>query len=260
MGAHRRNRARALALACAASVVAAGCGGGDRQDKDEPRGEFPVEVVSATFPADQKLAKDSKMEIVVRNAGSKKIPVISVTVECPGQQDKAGDDDRSGGSGGSPSGSGSQGGGFNYRTSFPGVADASRPQFVVNTIPTRTPRNYDRGRLDPLERSSSYVSTFPLGELEPNKEARFLWDVTAVKSGPYKICWKVNAGLDGRAKAVPAAGKPVSGAFTGTVSNVAPDARIGEDGRTVVESEPAEGEDEDQGADGSAPGGDTGSP
>jgi hypothetical protein len=220
-----------LALVCAASLTAAGCGGGSRQDEDEPEGEFPVQVVSATFPKDQKLAKDSKMRIVVRNAGDEEIPVISVTVECPRQPEQG---QRSAGSGGSPSGAGQQGGGFNYRTTFPGVADPSRPQFVVNTIPTRTPRNYDRGRLDPLERSSSYVSTFPLGKLAPNREATFPWDVTAVTAGPYKICWRVNAGLDGKAKAVPSGG-PINGQFTGTVSDRAPDARIGDDGRTIIE-------------------------
>jgi hypothetical protein len=226
-----------LALAGATSLIVAGCGGGSRQDEDEPEGNFPVEVVNATFPEEQKLAKDSKMEIVVRNAGKKEIPVISVTVECPGQRGRSDADNRSGGSGGSPSGAGGQGGGFNYRTTFPGVADPSRPQFVVNTIPTATPRNYDRGRLDPLERSSAYVSTFPLGKLPAGKGATFTWDVTAVKAGPYRICWKVNAGLDGKAKAV-ASGGPISGEFKGTVSAVAPDARIAEDGRTVIESEP----------------------
>jgi hypothetical protein len=228
-----------VALACAMSVFAVGCGGGDRQDEDEPDGNFPVEVVDTSFPKEQKLAKDSKMRIVVRNAGDEEIPVISVTVECPGQP--APDDDaanRSSGSGGSPSGAGSQGGGFNYRSTFPGVADPSRPQFVVNTIPTRTPRNYDRGRLDPLERSSAYVSTYPLGKLAPNREATFVWDVTAVKSGPYRICWRVNAGLDGKAKATPFQNTPIQGEFTGTVSDVAPDARIGDDGRTIIESEP----------------------
>jgi hypothetical protein len=214
----------------AAALLAAGCGSGDRQDEDEPEGEFPLEVMSATFPEEQKLAKDSKMEIVVRNAGSKEVPEISITVECPGQKRAP----RSQGSGGSPSGAGSQGGGFNYRTSFPGVADPSRPQFVVNTIPTRTPRNYDRGRLDPLERSSAYVSTFPLGALAPNREAKFVWDVTAVKAGPYRICWKVNAGLDGKAKAI-AQGGPIRGEFKGTVSDRAPDARIADDGRTIIE-------------------------
>jgi hypothetical protein len=218
----------------AVAVFAVGCGSGDRQDEDEPKGSFPVEVVSATFPAKQKLAKNSKMEIVVRNAGNKEVPIISVTVECPGGPPPK----RSQGSGGSPSGTGSQGGGFNYRTSFPGVADPARPQFVVNTIPTRTPRNYDRGRLDPLERSSAYVSTFPLGPLAVNREAKFMWDVTAVKSGPYRICWKVNAGLDGKAKAV-AQGGPIQGEFQGVIDDKAPQAKIGADGHTVVE-EPAE--------------------
>jgi hypothetical protein len=230
-----------LALASAAALVVAGCGGGSRQDEDEPEGEFRVQVLNAQFPKDQKLAKDSKMQIVVRNADTKEIPVISVTVECPGQKGREDQNDRSAGSGGSPSGAGSQGGGFNYRTTFPGVADPSRPQFVVNTIPTRTPRNYDRGRLDPLERSSSYVSTFPLGKLAPDRTATFTWDVTAVRAGPYRICWRVNAGLDGKAKAVPAAGDPLAGEFKGTVSDVAPDARIADDGRTVIESEPDDG-------------------
>jgi hypothetical protein len=225
-----------LALVCAASFVASGCGGGTRQDADEPKGTYPVEVLSAAFPKDQKLAKDSKMTIVVRNAGSKEIPIVSVTVQCPGQPHKnSGQATNSGGSGGSASGAGSQGGGFDYRTTFPGVADPSRPQFVVNTVPTRTPRNYDRGRLDPLERSSSYVSTYPLGKLAPNRRAAFTWDVTAVRAGPYKICWQVNAGLDGRAKATAFQGKPIVGQFTGLVSAKAPDASIGPDGHTVVE-------------------------
>ena len=241
---------------CAVPLGVAGCGGGDRQDEDEPKGNFPVEVVSASFPKEQKLAKDSKMEIVVRNAGQKEIPVISVTVRCPGADDAP----PTGGSGGSASGSGGRGDSFSYRTTFPGVADPSRPQFVVNTIPTRTPRNYDRGRLDPLERSSSYVSTYPLGKLAANKEVRFVWDVTAVKAGPYKICWRVNAGLDGKAKAVPAAGGQITGEFAGTVSDVAPDARIGSDGRTIIESEPEPGDREDKGASGGVPGGDTGAP
>jgi hypothetical protein len=85
------------------------------------------------------------------------------------------------------------------------------------------------------------VSTFPLGKLKPEQEASFVWDVTAVRAGPYRICWRVNAGLDGKAKAVAAAGDSLTGEFKGTVSDVAPDARIADDGRTVIESEPDDG-------------------
>src|SRR5512134_3222939 len=37
-------------LAAAPAVGAAACGGGGRQDADEPEGEFPVEIVAAEFP------------------------------------------------------------------------------------------------------------------------------------------------------------------------------------------------------------------
>jgi hypothetical protein len=149
-------------------------------------------------------------------------------VKCPGVSE--------GGSGGSASGIGGAGGGFAYKTTQPGVADPARPRFVVNTIPTRTPRNYDRGRLDPLERSSNFVDTFSLGSLNPGRTVSFKWNVTAVKSGAFKVCYRVNAGLYGKAVAVPSsAGEPIAGAFTGTVAQTPPQAHIGPDGHTVVE-------------------------
>jgi hypothetical protein len=205
-----------------------GCGQGERQDKDEPSGEYPVEIVSASFPGQQRLATTSNMEIVVRNPGPKRIPVVSITVKCPERS--------AGGSGGSPADTSGGATGFAYRTTTPGVADPARPRFVVNTIPTRTPREYDRGRLDPLERSSSYVDTFPLGSLAAGRTAKFRWNVTAVKAGEFRVCYRVNAGLDGKAKAVPArSGEQITGEFIGVVEREAPDAHIAEDGKTVVE-------------------------
>jgi len=38
------------------AVLAAGCGGGARQDADEPSGEFKVEIVDASFPRVQHIA------------------------------------------------------------------------------------------------------------------------------------------------------------------------------------------------------------
>jgi hypothetical protein len=232
MGAHRRIAARALAPVCLAAVVLAGCGSGSRQSADEPKGQFPVQVVSASFPTQQRLATTSNMAIAVRNPGPKKIPVVSVTVKCAAAK---------GGSGGSSSGTGSSGG-FAYRSTFPGNADPARPRFVINTVPTRTPRQYDKGRLDPLERSSAYVDTFPLGSLAAGRTVTFRWNVTAVKSGPFHICYRVNAGLDGRAKAVPArSGEKVDGEFTGEVADRPPQAHIAEDGKTVVEGKAISG-------------------
>ena len=229
LGAHRQFEARALVpLSLAAAATVAGCGAAARQDASEPKGSFPVEVLSASFPSQQRLATTANLVIQVRNPGTKRIPTISVTVKCPGSNQ--------GGSGGSASGIGGGGGGFAFRTTAPGQADPARPRFVVNTIPTRIPRNYDRGRLDPLERSSSFVDTFPLGSLDPGRSVTFRWNVTSVKAGPFKVCYRVNAGLYGKAIAVPSsAGEPIAGAFTGQVADRPPQAHIAENGHTVVE-------------------------
>jgi hypothetical protein len=214
LAAQRRNAALALSLVGASALVAAGCGGGgQRQDAKEIAGDYPVKVLRATFPDHQTLAKDSSMLIVVQNAGQKPIPTISVTVKCgPGL-----------------------GGSFTTTTSASNVADPQRPQFVVNKLPTATARVNPPLDPAPLERSSAFVDTYPLGSLAAGHTATFQWDVSAVKAGPYRLCWRVNAGLYGNAKAVAAAGgQPVSGVFSGTVSNKAPKATIGPDGTTVI--------------------------
>lgn len=201
-------------------MLAAGCGGKARvqeQDKEEPAGEYPVELVRADFPLDQKLAKDSKMVIAVRNAGTKRIPVINVTVKCKGK---------------------GLGGSFMTVAGDQDVADPERPQFIVNRIPVRESRKNPPLDPAPLERSSALVDTYPLGPLEPGARETFVWDVTAVKAGSFRLCWRVNAGLYGKAIAVPAdGGAPIKGEFVGEVSDRAPTARIGDDDRTVIEGQ-----------------------
>ena len=62
-----------------------------------------------------------------------------------------------------------------------------------------------------------------------------MWKVTAVKAGPYKVSWRVAAGLNGKAKAVAAGGgQAPTGSFSGTVSRAAPKVRVADDGKTVV--------------------------
>ncbi len=195
-------------------MAAVGCGGGSAQDAKEPKGQFPVKVVSATFPSNQRLAKDSTMQIQVENAGQKTIPTISVTVKCAGK---------------------GLGGSFSTATSDTNVSDPQRPQFVVNKIPTAGPRVNPPLDPAPLERSSAFVDTYPLGPLAAGHKATFRWDVSAVKAGPYRLCWRVNAGLYGKAIATASGGAPISGEFTGRISNLAPKATVGPDGKTVIE-------------------------
>jgi hypothetical protein len=60
--------------------------------------------------------------------------------------------------------------------------------------------------------------------------------VSAVKAGKYRLCWRVNAGLYGKAKAVAASGSvPIAGEFKGEISRKAPKATVADDGTTVIE-------------------------
>jgi hypothetical protein len=202
--------ARRIVTVAAAGVLAlAGCGGGTRQDADEPEGNFAVEVVDASFPGKQQLAKSSELVIKLRNAGSKTIPDIAVTVA-----------------------------GFNYRADAEGVrlSDPSRPRFAVNGIPREIGGFPESKDATPKGCATAYVNTWACGALKPGREHTFKWSVTAVKAGPYKLVWRVSAGLDGKAKAVMADGgdEAPGGTFTGVISDAAPQTRIAEDGKTVI--------------------------
>jgi hypothetical protein len=210
-----RRAAVLVAAAGASALAASGCGGGSKQDTKEAAGNYPVKVSRVSFPQRQSLAKNSTLEIVVQNAGQKVVPSISVTVKCGTKL----------------------GGSFSTATQDTNVADPLRPQFVVNKLPTATARVNPPLDPAPLERSSAYSDTYPLGPLGAGRTATFMWDVTAVRAGPYHLCWRVNAGLNGKAKAIAASGgMPVSGELRGRVSNKAPNATIGPDGRSIIES------------------------
>jgi hypothetical protein len=188
---------RRAILACALAaggVTAAGCGGGERQDAHEPKGNFKVSVVKASFPPKQSLAQRSSMVIAVKNVDNRTVPNLAITVNS-----------------------------FEYKQSDPTLADAKRPRFVVN----RAPRGGD----------TAYVNTYALGPLKPGQTKRFEWSVTAVKPGPFKISYRIAAGLNGKAKAVRAGGGAVGGTFTGDINSKAPKSKVADDGKTVVTSD-----------------------
>jgi hypothetical protein len=104
-----------------AALLMSACGG-SRQDANEPSGKFKVEIVKASFPGKQKLAKRSTMEIQVKNVDSRTIPDISITVRS-----------------------------FNRREDNPQLADPTRPVFIVNTGPEGgETANNDTSALGPL--------------------------------------------------------------------------------------------------------------
>lgn len=177
-----------MILVCAGTLSVGACGGEERQDENEREGTYRVEVVKATFPDDQKLAKRSTLEIVVRNADSKTIDNIAVTVK-----------------------------GFDTRERQRGLADPTRPVFVINGVPKDIGGFPEAKEAGPEGGETAYVGTWALGPLRPNDEKTFRWSVTAVKAGPYRVRWEVAAGLDGKAKAIDEAGTRPSGLFVGTI-------------------------------------------
>jgi hypothetical protein len=207
----RRKRFRGgIALAGVAGLVAlGGCGGGTRQDENEPEGNFPVEVVSATFPEKQKLAQTSELVITVRNSGQDTIPNIAATVQ-----------------------------GLNYRSTQPDLSDPERPRFALEGIQRQIGGFPEAKDASPAGCDTAYVNTWACGPLRPGAETTLVWRVTPVKAGPYDVSWRLAAGLNGKAKAVAAGGGAPTGSFSGNVSRAAPKVRIANDGKTVIDESP----------------------
>jgi hypothetical protein len=170
--------------AVVAASLAAGCGGGERQDANEPSGTFKVDVLKATFPKQQRLSQAAVMRIVVRNADTRTIPNVAVSVLS---------DDPKGG------------GGFATRSTEPGLADATRNLWIVD----RGPRGGD----------TAYVSTWALGPLAAGRSRTFEWHVTPVVAGAHTVRWRVAAGLNGKARAQTEGGQEASGTIPVTVSS-----------------------------------------
>jgi hypothetical protein len=199
-------RCAATAFLGVCLLALAGCGGGPRQDENEPSGNFPVEVVKASFPGKQKLAKSSDLVVTVRNTGRETIPNIAMTVN-----------------------------GFDVHKSNPELAEATRPVFALNGVRVKIAGFPEAKDAAPRGCDTAFVNTWACGPLKPNQSKTFRWSVTAVHAGDYKVAWRVAAGLDGKAKAVAqGGGPPPSGKFTGTISDAAPNVRVADDGHTIV--------------------------
>ncbi len=200
---------RSHLTACLGALALASCGGGERQDADEPKGDFKVRVVEASFPSSQRLGKRSTLEITVENEESRRaVPNIAVTVH-----------------------------GFDTRLEDADQADPARPVFAINGQPKQIGGFREAKEQAPAGGETVYNGTWALGRLEPGRRRTFRWNVTAVRAGSFRISYEVAAGLHGKARAVGSGGGRVRGVFLGRVDDRAPDTRVADDGRTVVEDE-----------------------
>lgn len=197
------------AIVCAGAIAVAGaglsgCGGGERQDANEPSGTFKVRIVDAAFPARQAIADKATMRIRVRNADTRAVPNVAVTIETTAK-----------GSGGAAAQA------FSTNVQDASLSDPSRPVWVVEE--------------GPAGGDTAYTNTWALGPLQPGATREFVWRVTPVKPGAYTVAYSVSPGLTGKAK--PAAGAG-DGAFQVTIDDTPPSARVGDDGE-VIRSTPS---------------------
>jgi hypothetical protein len=193
-----RSPAHPVVLLCAVVLAFAGCGGA-RQDADEPEGEFTLDIVKASFPAEQTVAQHTKMRLTVRNTDDRELPDLAVTVETQ------------------PAGGGKAPSAFGQAGSDVRLADANRPIWIV-----------DR---EPEGGESAYTNTWALGRIAPGATKDIEWGLTAVRAGTYKINYRIAPGLNG--KAVPANGQKVTGSFNVTVSDQPVPARVNGKGEVV---------------------------
>jgi hypothetical protein len=100
------SRAGVLAGTLAALALALGACGQDKQDENEPSGEFKVDIVSASFPGRQHLADEATLRLRIQNRDSREIPNLAVTVD-----------------------------GFGQRRDDPTLSDPERPVWILNEAP-----------------------------------------------------------------------------------------------------------------------------
>jgi hypothetical protein len=205
----RRGHALLVGLCGLLAVGAAGCGGGERQDADEPEASYEVDVVRADFPKRQRLAQESQLVITVRNDDVETIPDVAVTLS-----------------------------GLSYRSDNPNLSDPNRPVFSIDGNPKQIGGYPDVKLAAPAGGETAFVNTWALGPLKPDAEKTFRWRLTAVRAGPFEIEYAVAAGLQGKARAVGIGGAQPRGSFKGSVTSAPPQSRIAADGRTVVSPAP----------------------
>ena len=208
----------AVALAGAMFVLPACGGGGERQDAEEPSGDFPVEVSAAKFPTRQRLAETSDLALTIENIGEEQIPDLAVTI-CL-------DDCQSDGS-------------FSLRSDQPGLASPNRPVWILEQDypkllePGMSAKELDKAPSAGAE--AAQTNTFSFGAMAPGDEITPVWRVTPVRGGTYTVHYKLAAGLTGKAKATTADGSPAEGSFVVTISTKPPQATVKPNGEIEIE-------------------------
>jgi len=170
--------------ACAALL--AGCGGGTRQNADEPSATYRVRVVHASFPRLQAVSRKTTMLIAVRNVGLRTLPNVAVSLNS-----------------------------LYYISRFPGLADSKRPIWAIERGPGTIAKHTVESEsvAPPGGGQTAYVETWALGPLAPGATRVFRWVLAPLVAGLHSVSYTVAAGLGGNAHARLLAGAIPRGHF-----------------------------------------------
>jgi hypothetical protein len=139
------------------------------------------------------------MQISVRNVSDRAIPNLTATIESGGD--------------------GTQAAAFGTLDEQAGLASRSRPAWIV-----------DDG---PYDGDSAYADTWSLGAVPAGGTKDFVWRVTAIKPGRYRLRYRLAGSLGGAARVVGSDGQPIQGDFDVDVDRTPAQARVAENGDVV---------------------------
>jgi hypothetical protein len=220
-----------LLIALSAAGISA-CGGGERQDADEPSGNFPVQIVSADFPSKQQLAQNTNLTLSVANTGDKTIPDLAITIftasNASTSETQTSTTSTNGSTGTSSQGLPQAQGSFSVRSDQPGLAIPSRPVWILE-------EGYPKlaGQTASAGAEAAQTDTFSFGALAADQTRERVWNVTPVQPGTFTVHYRVAAGLQGKAKAVTGDGSVPEGEFVVRISSAPPQTRVNDAGKVV---------------------------
>jgi hypothetical protein len=222
-------------------VLVSACGAGPRQDANEPKGNFPISA-NASWTTSQHLSQHTQLVIKATNTGNKTVPDVAVTicnVTC------------SYSSAALTHGEGTSVEAFSYKLDMAGLANPSRPVWIVDQAPGPNggpcpsvnangaangpyDNNYSACTGGPGGAVTAYNNTWALGSLAPGQTATFDWHLTAVSAGTHVVRWEIAAGLNGKAKAVGPGGDQPGGSITVNVATAPQQSYVNNNGQVVT--------------------------
>jgi hypothetical protein len=194
----------------------AACGGGERQDANEPSGNFPVKVTEANFPSRQRISERTDLVLGIRNTGRTALPDLAVTIHTGETQAN---------------------GSFNIRLDQPNLANPSRPVWILeNNYPKLLGGDVTLANVDkapPAGAAAAQTNTFQFGRVKPGASKHIDWRVTPAMGGTYTVHYQIAAGLQGKAKAVTPDGGPVNGEFVSKIATKPPQTCVSPSGKIL---------------------------